>query len=80
MFDKIKAKVVGYFTANWKKLVAAVVSGGVAFLVLRFLIPSLLDVGVVSLGGAIAVGYLFYVKVAAWELEKLLSEAKQIVK
>ncbi len=70
MFDKIKQFVL----ARWKKAVVSVGAGVVASLVLRFVIPSLLSLGVVSTAGGFVVAYLVWTRVALWEIRELAAK------
>jgi len=76
MFDNTKK----WFNDNWKKLALSGAAGLGSFFVLKYGIPNLLDVTVVSVGGALAVAYLVYTKVSLAEVNKLVGQAQDVAK
>lgn len=83
MLEKLKKFLLGLLhqvlpNPDWKKLAWAAGLGVVSFFVLRFLLPLVLSQTVISLAGAVAVGYLIYHKVAMWEIEKQLTAVKDL--
>lgn len=69
---------------DYKKLGWAAGAAAASYALLAYVIPGLLSVRVVSVAGAVTVGYLVYTQVAAWELkalvDKLEAEAKNVIK
>lgn len=68
--------VIEVMKQKWKKLCWAGGTAAASYGLLAYVVPELLSVRVVSLGGAGVVGYLVYTKVAQWEIDKLLAGAK----
>lgn len=60
----------------FKKVVATTVATGGSYLVLRYLVPHLLSVNVVSIAGAGAVGYIVWTKLALWEIDRIVKTVK----
>jgi hypothetical protein len=60
---------------DYKKAALAAGAAVVAYLILAYLVPTLLSVHVVAAAGAVACGYIVYTRVALWEVQKLYDEA-----
>lgn len=59
---------------KYQKLVYAVLAAVLAYVLLAYVVPAFLSVKVVSLAGAVVIGYLVYTKVALWEIKKVFSK------
>jgi len=62
---------------DWKKLGYAAVAAALSFAVL-WALGGLLSLLVLRAVAAFAVGWLVYVKVAGWEIQRALDEAKRL--
>lgn len=85
MFTKIWGFIKGFFLGifpnfDWKKFLWALAAGVVTYLLFAFVIRYIFTMQIVYVAGAVAVGYLVYTRVAMWEIQKLLDQAKELVK
>lgn len=62
-----------------KKLAAALLAAVAAYFILAYLVPHLLSVKVVSLAGAVALGYIVYTRLSISDLNKAIAQGQKAV-
>lgn len=71
MFETIK----NFFVNSWKKLLLTLIAVIISFVLLKFVLAPFLGLSVVSIVGALLIGWLVWSRVALWEVNALAKKA-----